>query len=253
MSAIITLAHREQYERDGYFILENVVPAEHLELLRNEVGKNIDAMDARMEEMGVENLGINVKGSRYFVCALKEDPESPVTKFIYSDLMEQVTRATLGENAYLFFEQYVVKAAEKGGDFSWHQDSGYVGYAEHKPYLTCWVTLDDVTEENGTVYILPYDRAGTRDYVPHVRSGSNNDLVGYTGDDAGSPIIAPAGSIACFSSTAFHRSGANTTDRMRRVYLPQYSSEPILKGDGSGQLWSRADPFIVNGERVRFE
>lgn len=25
----------------------------------------------------------------------------------------------------------------------------------HKPYLTCWCTLDDVSEENGTVYVLP--------------------------------------------------------------------------------------------------
>jgi ectoine hydroxylase-related dioxygenase (phytanoyl-CoA dioxygenase family) len=48
----------------------------------------------------------------------------------------------------------------------------------------------------------------------------------------GDPIIAPAGSIACFSSTLFHRSGANMSDRMRRVYLAQYSAEPILNEDG---------------------
>jgi ectoine hydroxylase-related dioxygenase (phytanoyl-CoA dioxygenase family) len=45
-------------------------------------------------------------------------------------------------------------------------------------------------------------------------------------------VNVPAGSIACFSSTLFHRSGANTTDRMRRVYLAQYSAEPILNEDG---------------------
>ena len=39
---------------------------------------------------------------------------------------------------------------------------------------------------------------------------------------------APAGSIACFSSTLFHRSGPNTTDRIRRVYVAQYAAEPIL-------------------------
>jgi ectoine hydroxylase-related dioxygenase (phytanoyl-CoA dioxygenase family) len=31
--------------------------------------------------------------------------------------------------------------------------------------LTCWIALDDVTEANGTVYLLPYSRAGTRDVI----------------------------------------------------------------------------------------
>ena len=248
MQSPVTQAHREQYERDGYFLLEAVVPAEHLEVLRAEVGTAIARIDEEMDAKGVDKLGICLKNSRYFVGAFN-NPETRVGEFIYSDLMAEVCRATLGENAYLFHEQYVVKAAERGEVFSWHQDSGYVGYAEHKPYLTCWVTLDDVDEANGTVYILPYDRAGTRDYVPHVRDDKHNDMVGYQGDDAGIPVIVPAGSIAVFSSTVFHRSGPNTTDKMRRIYLPQYSSEPIVRPDG--RLHNLAEPFLVNGERVR--
>jgi ectoine hydroxylase-related dioxygenase (phytanoyl-CoA dioxygenase family) len=46
-------------------------------------------------------------------------------------------------------------------------------------------------------------------------------------------VVVPAGSIASFSSTLFHRSGPNTTDQMRRVYVAQYSAEPILNEDGS--------------------
>lgn len=76
--------------------------------------------------------------------------------------------------------------------------------------------------------MLPYSRARTREVVEHVHDEETNDLVGYFGDDPGDPIIVPAGSIASFTSTLFHRSGANTTDRMRRVYLAQYSAEPIL-------------------------
>ena len=59
-----------------------------------------------------------------------------------------------------------------------------------------------------------------------------NDQVCYFGSDPGMPVTAPAGSIVCFSSVVIHRSGANTTDRMRRVYLAQYSAEPILNEDG---------------------
>jgi ectoine hydroxylase-related dioxygenase (phytanoyl-CoA dioxygenase family) len=162
--------------------------------------------------------------------------------------MARGAQVALGDTVYLFNEQYVVKAAERGLKFGWHQDSGFIPYA-HPPYLTCWIPLDDVTEANGTVYLLPYSRAGTRDVVEHVRDDETNDLVGYFGDDPGDPLIVPAGSIACFSSTLFHRSGPNTTDRVRRVYLAQYSSEPILDDDGSGPR-HLAEPVLVGGERV---
>src|SRR6266516_1318619 len=100
-----------------------------------------------------------------------------------------------------------------------------------------------------TVYLLPYSRAGTRNVVEHIRDEETNDLVGYFGDDPGDPVIVPAGSIACFSSTLFHRSGPNTTDHMRRVYLAQYTAEPLLNKDGS-QPRLLAEPLLVDGKRL---
>jgi len=82
-----------------------------------------------------------------------------------------------------------------------------------------------------------------------VRDEESNDLAGYFGDDPGDPVIVPAGSIACFSTTLFHRSGPNITDRMRRVYVAQYSAEPILSEDGS-QPRMLAEPLLVAGKRV---
>ena len=35
---------------------------------------------------------------------------------------------------------------------------------------------------------------------------------------------------------------------MRRVYLPQYSAEPIVKKDG--KLWAMATPFLKDGEII---
>ena len=119
----------------------------------------------------------------------------------------------------------------------------------HKPYLTCWCTLDDVNEQNGTVYLLPHSRGGTSHTVfDHQKEDGTNDLIGYRGNDPGDPLIVPAGSIVAFSSFNFHRSGPNTTPRMRRVYLPQYSGEPILREDGS--QWALAVPFVRDGKLV---
>ncbi len=240
----VTEAQREQFAAEGYVVLESVLGAEQLEALRGECARLIAAKDAEMDALGVDTLKLNHRGSRYFLSGHSRE-SAPLRAFLRSPLMAEVCRATLGPDVLLFNEQYVVKAAERGMAFGWHQDSGYVT-REHRPYLTCWITLDDVDERNGTVYLLPYSQAGTRDVVPHRHDEATNDMVGYFGREPGVPIIAPAGSIACFSSTVFHRSGANTTDRMRRVYVAQYSAEPIPDANPG----TFTTPFLAGGRVV---
>jgi ectoine hydroxylase-related dioxygenase (phytanoyl-CoA dioxygenase family) len=242
----ITSEHARQFREEGFFVLRGIVPPGDLDTLRGECQRVIDAREREMDRLGVDKLDLDHRGSRYFLHAYGKSPAAE--RFLSSDLMTQIAQAALGDTVYLFNEQYVVKAAERGMQFSWHQDSGFIDYA-HRPYLTCWIALDDMTEANGTVYLLPYSRAGTRGVVKHARDKESNDLVGYFGDDPGCPVIVPAGSIACFSSTLFHRSGPNATDRMRRVYVAQYSAKPILSEDGS-QLRMLAEPLLVHGKRV---
>jgi ectoine hydroxylase-related dioxygenase (phytanoyl-CoA dioxygenase family) len=241
----ISQEQRDLYRSEGYMILERAIPPSFLELLRGQCQQAIDRMDAQMDAEGTDTLGINHRGSRYFVAnCFREQPE--LRTFLFSELMADVCRATLGENAYLFWEQYVIKGAETGMKFSWHQDSGYVNYPDHKPYLTCWCALDDMSEANGTVHLLPFSRSGIRSWVQHIVEEGSNDKVGYFGSDPGITVEVPAGSIVAFTSVNFHSSGTNTTDRMRRVYLAQYSCEPITSADGS-RLWGNAEPLLLDG------
>jgi ectoine hydroxylase-related dioxygenase (phytanoyl-CoA dioxygenase family) len=246
-TAHITTEHARRFSNDGFFVLDGALPASDLELLRGECRRLVDERDREMDRHGVDKLDLDHRGRRYFVHAYGGSPL--VQRFLFSELMAQIARTALGDTVYLFNEQYVVKAAERGMQFGWHQDSGFIGYP-HPPYLTCWIALDDVREANGTVYLLPYARAGTREVVAHVRDDETNDMIGYFGTDPGDPVIVRAGSIACFSSTVFHRSGPNTSEQVRRVYVAQYSAEPVLSEDGSRPR-HLAEPLLVNGQPVR--
>ena len=240
----------EEYHRDGYFILESVIPEPVLAALREECMRYVDVYDRDMEAKGISTQGITHYKKRYFISNRSTD--SPImTEFLFSELMAEICCATLGDDAFLFNEQYVVKAADTDSKFAWHQDSGYVGHY-HRAYLSCWCALDDMSIENGTVYVLPYQRDGrasSDEIIDHVVEERTNDKVGYKGDDPGDPAIVPAGSIVVFSSRTFHRSGANTTGQYRRSYLAQYSAEPIMNRDGS-KLWGRAEPILKGGARV---
>ena len=134
---LITNAQKQQFKEEGYFILENAIPQHYLDLLRGECQAFIDQANTKMDEENTDTLGLNHRNSRYFVAnCFRDQPQ--LREFLFSDLMAEICLATLGEEVYLFWEQYVVKGAEAGKEFSWHQDSGYVGYPDHKPYLTCW-------------------------------------------------------------------------------------------------------------------
>ena len=227
---MISPEQQRQYQERGYVVLERVIPDPDLELLRDECARFMAGIDAEIAAGRGDSHGLSKPGSRYFISQCAQSSER-LTGFLSSPLMREISHSILGEQAFFFLDQFVVKAADVGGKFSWHQDSGFIPFS-HQPYLTCWCALDDIDEQNGTIYVLPYDRAGTRDRIEHVKDPVSNDLVGYSGDDPGDVVIAPAGSIALFSSTALHRSGPNRTDRLRRVYLAQYSPEPIRNPDG---------------------
>jgi len=247
MTGLVTQEMIDQYHDEGYFIVESALTADELELLRGGGQYAMDRLDAQMDEAGTDRIGINARGKRYFSAMVyAQRPE--LRPFIFGDTMSQICRAVLGDTSYLFWEQYVIKAADPDTTFAWHQDSGYV-HEDHAPYLTCWIALDDVTEENGSVYLLPYSRSGIRSYIKHIPAPQTNDEVCYFGSDPGMPVIVPAGSIVCFSSVVIHRSGANLTDKLRRVYLLQYSGEVIMNKAGTDPHGS-FDPFIVDGGQV---
>ncbi len=237
----------KQFHEEGYFVLESIISEQDLTELRIECKKSLDLQVESMERVGAETLGLSHKGKRYSLPCRHE--ESPcLERFLFGDLMMEIVRPVLGPDAYLFLELFVIKWPRTGLPFAWHQDSGYLLGNPHKPYVSLWCALDDMTEENGALYVLPYSRAESRGVVEHKRDNIVNDLVGYRGSDPGIAIPVPSGSIIALSSTTFHSSGANITDKPRRAFLASYSPEPIT--DRNGRLWNQAVPFIEAGIRV---
>ena len=168
VAEIVSAAAKARFERDGFAVLDRVIPADVLQALREECGYFLGYTDALMTERGQEVMGITHKGKRYFI-ANRYRQRPRMADFLFSELMQGVTQALLGDDVYLFHEQWVVKGPEQGMKFAWHQDSGYVKFrdpgTQHAPYLTCWCALDDMSAANGTIYVLPHERAGTRNRI----------------------------------------------------------------------------------------
>lgn len=100
---------------------------------------------------------------------------------------------------------------------------------ERTPYVSVWVALDDVSEENGCLYILPYPSsaspAGERGSAAHERRARAYPPVESLGPgpDVGLPIALDAGDAVVLSSHVLHCSGPNLSDAPRRAWMPQFS------------------------------
>lgn len=176
------------------------------------------------------SIGISHPGKRYFI-SFKFLESEAMRHFIFGNVMQQICENTIGKDARLFLEQFVVKGPEVGMKFGWHQDSGYVPF-KHNPYVTCWCALDDMSEENGTIYVTSFskDPESKKGVLPHHKEPGTNDMMCYNSNTPltqGIPMNVPAGSIVVFSSLIPHSSGANKTDRMRRAYIVQYSDGAV--------------------------
>ena len=243
----ITPAHARQYQDEGYFILDSILSQAELKLLRDACDVLIRAMHEEMDRLGTNHIHISHRNERYHI-AKQYNLIPHLDNYVFGELMAEICRATIGTQAYLFYDQYVAKAQQHGRAFSWHQDSGYLGFP-HKPYVTVWTAVDDMTMDNGTVSVLPFSTFGSQDLIPHVRDPESGDKIGYSGDQQGVAAIVPAGSLVVFSSLSLHRSGSNTTNRIRRAYVTQYSPEPINK-PGDDEPFHLAVPFLDNGRNV---
>jgi len=240
-------AELRRFADEGYMVVPGFFSAGQLELMRRECDNGIEEMHRRMDAMGSDVLHISHRWRRYFVCN-QTDRSPALHDLAFGERMADLCRATIGDEAYFFLDQYVVKCAEHGMSFAWHQDAGYITHTKVRPYLTCWIALDDSTIANGTIFVLPYSRAGTRDVIAHIRDESTNDMVGYVGEDPGIAVEVSAGTLVAFSSHVLHRSTPNTTDSMRRAYLLQYSPEPIYGPDGNPL--NKVEPFLRQGRRI---
>ena len=229
----------QEFRRNGYAVFPEAIDEGELGLLRA-------CCDRLLEEPiddGADGRHRIGRGEARRFLAHRHADFPDLEAFVLGPKMAAIGQKCLGSECLLFNEQFVVKGARHGASFAWHQDGAYVGF-KHLPYLTVWIALDDASEENGCVYLLPRDLDEAPDLDSHEWNEDARELNGYSGSDPGRPMTCAAGTIVAFSSLTLHRSGDNVTDRPRRAYICQYSVEP-LRDPQTGALKQFAKPLAI--------
>ena len=141
------------YYKNGYLILDQILDTQTLSELKDSTNNLIEEFKVNKSSfIRDKNKKISNHGKMFLSNRCEDFPL--MEKFTKGTFIKSICKSILGDKIYLFNEQVVNKEPQTESKFAWHQDSGYVGY-DHKTYLSIWIALCDINENNGALRILP--------------------------------------------------------------------------------------------------
>ncbi|MDE0300179.1 MAG: phytanoyl-CoA dioxygenase family protein [Candidatus Poribacteria bacterium] len=200
----------EAYERDGAFIVRDVLDLEFLE----ELNRHIDWLIERNPDLATETLG-------HWMVA--QDPFW--VRFVSDHRLLDVAESLVGPNIAFFAADYIAKKPRTGQALLWHQDANYWPL-EPMEVVTIWFAVSESNRENGCVKVIPGShRLGLLEHFAETRIvnvlSSEVDLSGIDESKAEYVELNP-GDISVHHPHTIHGSEANISDRWRRGGSIQY-------------------------------
>lgn len=171
---------------------------------------------------------------------------------IFLPSIVEAAEALLGGPVRFWHDQLFVKPPRDGAVVEWHQDYSYWTRTKPMAHLTCWIGMDDSTEENGCVRYIPGSHKWKLLPRWHL-SGDMSEVFNHLTDEqrdafAPVPALLKAGDASFHHPLVLHGSYENTSERPRRAAVLNFfrdgvvsdSDEPLLAGV----------PVIPKGQKI---
>jgi ectoine hydroxylase-related dioxygenase (phytanoyl-CoA dioxygenase family) len=251
-------ACRSQYQRDGFVSGGMLVDAPRLAQLRREFERVF--ADRERPGSGVECERVeDGDGREYFkLYNLRDHSEA------FHDLVTDERLAAMLENITgcrrfrVLLEQIQYKPPGCGGANGWHRDMPSFPLIAPYTALTAWIPLDDVTEENGAMAMVPGS---------HLWGDASDIAVNHWGLDLSScskryrghrvrRVSRPlrAGSVHFHHELTWHCSPPNRTEGQRRALAIHYfnadarycaGGPTVYAGVAHGDLLDSVKPLVI--------
>lgn len=244
-------SRREQFERDGYVVVPDLIDVAECEALRSRAAEMIAGIDPAEIASVFSTTGSQAR-DQYFLDSgpsiaffweeeaveadgsLNRPKELAVNKFghamhdldpTFDHFCRQTGLAELAAelgygDSLLTQAMYICKQPGIGGEVGLHNDHAFL-WTEPMRTMGFWVALEDATTENGCLWALPGGhRLGQRSRFR--RDGEGSTQLENWGEpypmEGLVPLEATTGTVVALDGLLPHRSDTNRSDRSRHAF-----------------------------------
>ena len=228
------------YDRDGYLVLENQIPADWLTRIRDEITR----FEAEAATLTASNDRLDLEDSH-----TAADPRLRRIKLphLISDVMRELmvsdhilgpARDLIGPDLRLHTTKLNMKSAGYGAAVEWHQDYAFYPHT-NDDILAIGVCIDDMAHENGPLMVYPGSHKGPvfDHHVDGVFAGAMLPQENGLNPADAVELTGPAGSISIHHGRIVHGSALNTSDRPRRILFYEMMAADAFPIMGSMTRW----------------
>ncbi len=225
---IVSAADAAFYHEHGYLIVEDMIDrdsiaqilAEGTRVCRGERGP-LDGLQPAAPDDDEDTVL-----RRYVTCTHVHKVSPFLTAFMRDERLVDAVGVLVGENVKSFASQFFIKHAGMPGN-AWHQDENFVPTRD-RSLCTAWIALDEASEENGCLRMIPGSHAAGVLYPMRPHNNPQLDRAeechAFPGAETAVSIALRPGSCVFFSGYILHSSGTNTRrSGFRRALLYQYA------------------------------
>lgn len=219
-----------QFREDGFLIVENLLDEAEIEALRQRAEWVAGGQSPRIpkESFQVEpRVAQGELQAETYADSLRRMSHLA----FYDDVFRvharnprilDVIESLLGPDIKLYQDQIFMKPPKVGSRRSYHQDAPLGFHIDPPDLVACWAALDDATEENGCMRMLPgthkFGVIDQSDWEAYERKSLEGVLPGER------PVVLRAGSCSFHHGLILHCSTPNLSGKRRRGYAMHYVS-----------------------------
>ncbi len=253
---VLTQAQRESYFEKGYVLVENVVPDEWIERLRDVTNEFVERSREISESDAVWDLEPDHTPEQPRLRRLTSPVEQHPAywEFASDSIVADVAADIVGPNVKFHHSKLNFKWAEGGEEVKWHQDIQFWPHTNYSP-ATIGTLLYDCGPDQGPLGGLPGSHNGPL-YDLYNDDGTWNGALSDA--DAASLdledveyMTGPAGSLTIHNCRTVHGSPPNQSDTGRPLLLYAYSAADAFTYTYN-PIMSSYFGAIVRGQPARY-
>ncbi|MEM7463259.1 MAG: phytanoyl-CoA dioxygenase family protein [Pseudomonadota bacterium] len=249
------------YNDNGYILVEDAVSPEELAKMHQITLDFIEKSRNVTESDDIFDLdkGHRADSPRLTRIKLPHKQDPYFWQVLTQSRITEILRQLLGDSVLLQTSKLNTKAPDGGAAVEWHQDWAFYPHT-NDDMLACGVFLEDVTEENGPLQVIPGSHKG-----PVLDHNSNQGVFCGAADpddpdfdiDKAVTLCGKAGSMTIHHVRTLHGSAPNRSDRARMILFYECNAGDAwpLMGAGNylqrlpqGEQWADVMDRVVIGE-----